>query len=347
VAAAKSSQTITFTSTAPGSASVGGPTYTVAATASSGLAVSFTIDAASSSVCSISGTTVSFIGAGTCTIDANQAGNSNYNAAPRAQQSFTVGKGPQPLSTKAPELTGTPALGETLSCSQGSWENSPTSYAYKWLRDGGAISGQMGSTYKVEEADQGHSISCEVTASNAAGSASKASNTLSVPAAVQTSGSGGGSGSGGSGSGGSSGGPPPGAGSASVGGVNVGGSTVSELLSCTGASSATCELTLTLTVTETLKGGKVIGVSASKKKRPKIIKRIVTVGSVTVSLTGGQSELAKIALNAAGKRLLVSHHKLAARLTTTETGSGGHSTVLSSRTVTFKAPGKNKHKKKG
>ena len=36
---------------------------------------------------------MSFIGAGTCVINANQAGNANYNAAPQVQQSFAVGKG--------------------------------------------------------------------------------------------------------------------------------------------------------------------------------------------------------------------------------------------------------------
>ena len=87
---AKGSQTISFTSTAPAPAIVGGPTYTVTATATSGLPVTFTIDASATSVCSISGSTVSFIGAGTCVIDANQAGNANYNAAPQVQQSFAV-----------------------------------------------------------------------------------------------------------------------------------------------------------------------------------------------------------------------------------------------------------------
>ncbi|HXO25813.1 MAG TPA: Ig-like domain-containing protein [Thermoanaerobaculia bacterium] len=97
-AVAKGDQTITFTSTAPAGAKVGGPTYTVTATASSGLTVAFTIDASASAVCSISGSTVSFIGPGTCVIDANQAGNANYNAAPQAQQSFAVAKGDQTIT---------------------------------------------------------------------------------------------------------------------------------------------------------------------------------------------------------------------------------------------------------
>jgi hypothetical protein len=70
---------------------VGGPTYTVvAAGGASKNPVKFTIEPASSPVCTISGSTVSFIGAGTCTLDANQAGNANYEPAPQTQQSFPV-----------------------------------------------------------------------------------------------------------------------------------------------------------------------------------------------------------------------------------------------------------------
>ena len=103
--AAKTNQTISFTSTAPTSATVGGATYTATATATSGLAVTLTIDSSASSVCSINGSgVVSFIGAGTCVIDANQAGNSTYNPAPQVQQSFSVaaktsgGGGPAPAT---------------------------------------------------------------------------------------------------------------------------------------------------------------------------------------------------------------------------------------------------------
>ena len=94
----KGNQTISFTSTAPGTASVGGATYTPTATATSGLAVTITVDASSSAVCSISGGVVSFEAAGTCTLDANQAGNVNWNAAPQVQQSITVNKGNQTIS---------------------------------------------------------------------------------------------------------------------------------------------------------------------------------------------------------------------------------------------------------
>ena len=102
VAIGKGSQTITFTSAAPSSAVVGGSTYIVTATGgASGLPVTFSIDAAATSVCSLAGSTVSFIGAGSCVVDGNQAGDVNYVAAPQAQQSVTVGKGSQAITFSA------------------------------------------------------------------------------------------------------------------------------------------------------------------------------------------------------------------------------------------------------
>ena len=90
VTAPKTAQTISFTSTAPSAATVGGATYTPTATATSGLTVALTIDATATSVCSISGGVVSFAAAGTCVIDANQLGNGTYSAAAQVQQSFSV-----------------------------------------------------------------------------------------------------------------------------------------------------------------------------------------------------------------------------------------------------------------
>jgi hypothetical protein len=94
---AKGDQTITFTSTAPASTTVGGPTYTPTATSNSGLAVAITLDATSSG-CTLSSGVVSFTAVGTCKIDANQSGDTNWNAATQQQQSITVGKGSQTIS---------------------------------------------------------------------------------------------------------------------------------------------------------------------------------------------------------------------------------------------------------
>lgn len=111
----KQNQTITFTSTPPLNPTVG-TTYTVSASASSGLPVSITVDSSSSSVCSISGSTVTFNDTGTCTLDANQAGNIQYNAAPQVQQSMTVGKDSQTITFTSTAPTN-PAIGDTYNVS--------------------------------------------------------------------------------------------------------------------------------------------------------------------------------------------------------------------------------------
>lgn len=80
-----------------------------------------------------------------------------------------VPSAPTPANTSAPSLTGTPAPGQTLTCATGSWSNNPSGYSYSWLRDGAPIAGQTGSTYVVQPADQGHSLSCRVTAGNSGG----------------------------------------------------------------------------------------------------------------------------------------------------------------------------------
>ena len=95
--AVKSNQTISFTSTNPSPVTVGGATYTPTATATSGLAVTITLDGTSTG-CTLSGGVVSFTAVGTCVVDANQAGNANWNAAPQVQQSITVNKGNQTIS---------------------------------------------------------------------------------------------------------------------------------------------------------------------------------------------------------------------------------------------------------
>ena len=112
VAAASEPQAITFTSTNPSPVTLGAPTYTPTATASSGLPVTITLDS-SSSGCTLSGGVVSFVAAGTCVIDANQAGNGTYAAAPQLQQSITINSGAQTM-TVSPSTLSAGSKGNTL-----------------------------------------------------------------------------------------------------------------------------------------------------------------------------------------------------------------------------------------
>jgi hypothetical protein len=80
------SQTIAFG--APGNVTLGTAPFTISATASSGLPVS--LASTTSAVCTVSGTTVTLVAAGTCTLQSTQAGNTNYAAAMPVNQSFQV-----------------------------------------------------------------------------------------------------------------------------------------------------------------------------------------------------------------------------------------------------------------
>ncbi len=101
------SQAISFI--APTSGAVGGSATLSATGGASGNPVVFTVDSSSGTgVCNVSGTNgtaVNYTAAGTCVIDANQAGNASYAAAPQVSQTIAVGLAPRP-SALLPRLRG-------------------------------------------------------------------------------------------------------------------------------------------------------------------------------------------------------------------------------------------------
>jgi Calx-beta domain len=88
-----------------------------------------------------------------------------------------------PQSIAPPQLSGTAAAGNALTCSTGTWANTPTAYSYQWSRNGTPLVGATGSNYQVQTLDEGTTLTCTVTASNSAGqaSATSAGSTVQVP----------------------------------------------------------------------------------------------------------------------------------------------------------------------
>ena len=75
------------------------------------------------------------------------------------------------------------------------------------------------------------------------------------------------------------------------------------------------------------------GASAAKKKPKPVL-----VGTKTISLQAGQHKVVKVALNAAGRRLLLKlHHRLSVTLKLTQRRAGGTTALLVSRSLLFKA----------
>jgi hypothetical protein len=213
----------------------------------------------------------------------------------------------RPSIVARPAIAGTPAAGQKMTCSQGSWAGSPvTSYAFQWLLDGTAISAATGSTYTVLTADGGHTLTCRVTASNIAGQATATSSGVRVRV------------------------PAP---SLSVTvQPRVRGTTVVLTLTCTAPVGRRCTGSETLTTTEHRSGKKVLGISSYG--RPTVAK-IVTLGRTISSIAAGRSKAIRLELNARGRALLKRFHELPGRLTVRLTKGVPRPRVVLSKAVRF------------
>ncbi len=107
----------------------------------------------------------------------NAGGASNASS-----QASAIVEGDPPVNRVAPEVSGSPEDGQTLSASTGEWEGTPPSkYEYQWQgcnATGGEceeITGATASTYRLADDDVGGSVRVVVTATNLAGSGSATS----------------------------------------------------------------------------------------------------------------------------------------------------------------------------
>jgi hypothetical protein len=121
------------------------------------------------------------------------------------------------------------------------------------------------------------------------------------------------------------------AGKPSAGHARVSGTTVSIAITCKGGSS--CTVSLKLTVTERLRGHRIVAVSARKAK---VTRKTVGLGAAKATVKAGHKRTVRVGLNRAGRNLLAARHRLVARLTVTQRVAGKKRTI-SSQKVTFKA----------
>ena len=109
----------------------------------------------------------------TCVVTAINAGGST----PATSNTITAGNY-APVNTVAPVISGSTNVGSVLTSTDGTWTNSPTSFAYQWYRGLAQIFGETLNTYTLVSADLAQNITCQVTATNAVGSTAATSNII-------------------------------------------------------------------------------------------------------------------------------------------------------------------------
>ena len=103
-----------------------------------------------------------------------------------------------PVNTAEPTISGTAAPGQTLTGTQGTWSNSPTSFVYQWVRcnasgsqpdgsDCAFIPGASTTGYVVSSADAGWRLRFRVTALNGDGQQTAASDATAVVSSLPAS----------------------------------------------------------------------------------------------------------------------------------------------------------------
>ena len=75
------------------------------------------------------------------------------------------GPGGTPITAGSPAVSGRPVVGRTLRADAGTWAPADVALGYQWLRDGTAIPGATGRSYRLRPADGGHALAVRVTGS--------------------------------------------------------------------------------------------------------------------------------------------------------------------------------------
>lgn len=81
---------------------------------------------------------------------------------------FPVAAQAEPTQTQPSVIKGTPATGQFLTCSLGSWSSNPSSYVYRWIKKGVVGPWVTNSTFQVQATDAGE-VSCQVKVFTAEG----------------------------------------------------------------------------------------------------------------------------------------------------------------------------------
>lgn len=195
-----------------------------------------------------------------------------------------------------PSLSGTAAVGDTLTCGLSVTVPAGLTVTYAWVRDAKVISGATSATYLVTSADETHHLYCMVTIAGDGGSVTGSSGYLAVPSETigmltET----------------------------SVIKPSVAAHSVSTAVDCSPEAVPHCTIKALLTVTQVADGHD----------------KVVTVGSKTAEIAAGAKATVTVALNTKGRQLLAHQHQLRTALTISGTVVGVISGKLLTISITF------------
>ena len=153
-----------------------GATASVVTPATDTASLGITYASLTTSVCTVDASTgtITIVTSGTCNLTATTTG-SLLNDQDQLTKSLTIGGVFPPVNSSVPVVAGTNRAGISLTSTNGSWTNSPTSYSYQWkssATSGGIYSDILGataSTYELAASDVGRYVRLSVIASNAVG----------------------------------------------------------------------------------------------------------------------------------------------------------------------------------
>jgi hypothetical protein len=205
----------------------------------------------------------------------------------------------------SPSISGTPAVGQKLTCHTGIPSGTVVKVSYAWLRDQIPIPESASSSYTVTGRDSGHHLQCLLTATTAGGSASAKSAFVTIPA---------------------------GAGLASTGETSVGratfkGNQLSVPVACSAHAEDGCRVSLRVSVVETLRGRSVVAVAAraaraNPARAASVRHATVTLASARAHLGAGAHQTVTATIDASGQRLLAARHSFSASVTVSGTVIG-------------------------
>jgi hypothetical protein len=202
------------------------------------------------------------------------------------------GQPPYPYLLHAPTIVGTALQGQWLNVRRGIWSPGALTYRYQWERcntpDGSClpIRGATGTRYRLTALDTFVRLRVIETAAGSAGAGPPAvSGATGVVSAL---------------------------GAEIIDSATTAGTSARIRIECLGRAPTLCPTTFTMTVTETLRKGKIVAVSARRARRVKTTRKVVVVGTGAATLSGGRTTSVRLNLNHTGRRLLSARHRLPA-----------------------------------